>query len=214
MNIRSFITALLTTALCVGVFGAAEADRVAASWKIANVVIRTSTDVGDPGDQGYIDSTTVTLGALSAIDTSTTISLADQWTQADSLQMIRVEVIGTNAFASGESLYVTFDGFNGKSFTDLGLATCGTCNVGGFGAAGALVPGANSSASKLWNGAGSATAVHVAQALAGAGPGRGVFYGNFSGYPAIRVRIRSDSAVVPVVNTVRYRLWYLSSDSQ
>lgn len=211
---RKFIVLLIAAGLLTAVASAyAAPNRIWPSWKSVPVTIRTSTVTGDPNDQGWIDSSAVTLGALASIDTSAAISLEDMVLYADSLTYIRVEVIGNNAFASGESLYVTFDGSHaGVAFTDLGLATCGTCMVGGYGAAGSLVPGATTSASRIWNGAGSATAVHVAQASATAGPGRTTLYGNFGTFTTIRLRIKSDSAVVPVVNTVRFRLWYISAE--
>lgn len=214
---------VLCATLALSASAALSDPKIAASWKTVDVKWRISGNAltGQSAadiSNGYLDSLKIYNGGLADLDTSTVIDLRDQAIAVDSLQFIRVNVIGDNAFASGESLYVEFDAadFAGAAFRDLGLATCGTCGPGGYGAAGSLVPGTARAISRMFSGAGSATAVNVAMGLGPAGPGRTgtVIYGNFGGFPYLRLRFHSDYAVVPVVNLIRVQLEYLSTDSK
>lgn len=221
---------LCLLSLCALALGASQAfadkARVFENWKTVPVTFRTLTNAttGSPQDvaRGYIDSTTIFNGGLADLDTSTVIDLRDQYVPrvtgafADSLQFIWVEVQGANAFASGESLYVTFDAMNsqGGLIANLGLASCPLCGPGGYHAAGTLVPGTTSTASREFNGAGSATAGIMAQASSPAGTGRPVIlYGNFGGFPFLRLRVHSDYAVVPVSNLIKFFVHYLSTET-
>lgn len=209
---KKYVCLLALIALAGVAASEAYAGRVAPTWRYKDVVIRTSTDTGDPNDQGFIDSTIVSLGAATTVDTSVAIDLSDMFQTADSLTLIRVAATYTSAAASGESLYVTFDGSaNGVAWTVLGLATCGTCAPGGYGAAGTLVPGTTREASKLFNAKGSATGGHVASGSVTIGQNN--IYGNFFGYPYLRLRLKQDFAVDNVANSYKIRLWYLSNEA-
>jgi hypothetical protein len=199
----------------------ADPGRVFPTWHTANLFVRRSgnTLTGQTANQvfqGYIDSSQVYNGATGRVDTCYFSGLDRQWFQsADSLTLMRVEVIGTQAFASGESLYVTFDGHeSGNNYTVLGSAVCGTCASGGFSGAGSLVPGTTFGASKLFNGKPNATSTaggNVASTI----PllANSSIYGGFYGYPDIRIRIRSDFATAPVAQLISYKIWFVSGAS-
>ena len=203
---RKFLAALIATAV---IFTALPS--YSATWKSFEVVVRRSGNAlagqtNQEIQQGFIDSSFVYNGGLARVDTAYVRGdfSSRMFQQVDSLEVVRVQVLGSQAFASGESLYVTFDGDDGSSFTLLGNPQCGRCMSGGFNASSSLVPGTNQSASKGYNAAGQAAGT-------ASGTGElstlGTYYGNFKFYPRIRLRIRSDSAVAPVAQLIRYRLW-------
>lgn len=200
---------------------------VSPHWKSVDLKVRRSgnaltNQTYNEVVQGYIDSTFIYNGATGRADTLAPVVLTDWVTgvgasvgaASDSLGYVfKLEVIGSQAFASGESLYVTTDGLDGSAFDALGIATCGTCMAGGYGAAAALVPGTATSEGKWYNSKGSATATSVADPFANPWPGTLIMQ-NTKGYTTLRFRIRSDSATAPVAQLIRFRLWYLSSSSQ
>lgn len=207
---KKIMAALLTAALCIGVFGTANA---ANKWVTKDLKWRSSKALSVIGS---LDSTWRYNGGLADLDTSLAIDVSDMVNAADSLQFLRVELIGQNAFASGESVYVTFDGLSAGSdvWTVLGYAASGNTGPGGYCTGGTLVPGVTTGKSKWFIGSGSATAGHVSRG-AGIAPGTGKgagfeAYGNFSQFQTIRIRTHSDYAVVPVSNLVRMRVTYLS----
>lgn len=187
-------------------------------WKVVDLKVRRSGNAltgQSPQEinQGFIDSTFIYNGGLTRVDTLASIPFPGWITGniPDSLTWLRVEAIGTQAFASGESLYVTFDGADGTAFNVLGTSASGTSMTGGFSAAGSIVPGTATSASRLFNARGDANATSSGTGTASSRVGTaGSTYGNYSGYAVLRLRIKSDSAVVPVGQLVRYRLWYQS----
>lgn len=220
---RKFIAlaALGALVLCA-LFGSSVSDpKVAGGYKTVNVKWRirgnaltnqTQQQIND----GYIDSLQIWNGALADLDSSATIDIRDMLPAADSSQYLAVELNGTQAWASGESVYVTFDAMSssGQLQGNLGLATCSVCAPGGYHAAASFVPGTTTSGQiRYFNGAGSATSGHVADA-AFAGPGRIVLYGNFGGVPFIRLRLHSDYATAPVAQLITVTLHYLTSDSK
>lgn len=215
------LAALGALVLCA-LFGNSVSDpKIAGGYKTVVVKWRTrgnalSGQTPQQINDGYIDSTGIYNGATADLDTSATIDIRDMLPAIDSLQYLAVELNGTQAWAAGESVYVTFDNMTstGQLQGNLGLATCSVCAPGGYHAAASFVPGTTTSGQiRYFNGAGSATSGHVAQALF-AGPGRLMLYGNFSTVGWLRLRLHSDYATAPVVQLITVQLHYLSSDSK
>lgn len=195
---KKLIAALFLTALAFTFVSDASAQVM--SWGNPILVRWRTLKAADPNG-GATDSVEIYNGATADADTSLSFQLQFPHNVADSTCYFRVSVQGTQAFAAGESLYVTFDGQDSPgAFTGLGLATCGTCMAGGYGAAGTLVPSTNTGTSRLFIPVGSATAVNVASA--GLVP-TVIYGGNLRGYRSVRMRLRSDSAVAPVAQLIR-----------
>ena len=203
---RKFLAALIATAV---IFTALPS--YSATWKSFDLVVRRSgnalpNQTNQEIQQGFIDSSFIYNGATTRSDTVYVRGdfSSRMFQQVDSLEVVRLQVLGSQAFASGESLYVTFDGDDGSSFTALGNSACGRCMTGGFNGSSSLIPGTNQSVSKGYNAAG-----QVAGTASGTGElsTLGTYYGNFKFYPRIRIRVRSDTAAAPVNQLIRYRLW-------
>lgn len=217
------LIALLVLAIGLGASSLSIADpgRVFPTWHQANLVVRRSGNALTGQNynqvvQGYIDSSKVYNGATGRVDTCYVSGLERMWWQTDSTTVIRVEVQGDQAFASGESLYVTFDGHNGgDSYSVLGSAVCGTCASGGFSGAGSLVPGTTFAAARTFIAKGTATSTAGGNVASTMGPPVNPFiYGGFWGYPNVRVRIRSDFATAPVNQLVTYKIWFISGANE
>jgi hypothetical protein len=219
---KRFTIALLVAGACLALtisdLALAE-GRVFPTWHSANLFVRRSgntltNQTQNQVIQGYIDSSQVYNGATGRVDTCYFSGMDRLWFQPDSLTLLRIEVIGTQAFASGESLYVTFDGHDAaNNYTVLGSAVCGTCASGGFSGAGTLVPGTTWGASKLFNGKPNATTTAGGNVASTIPAFFSSIYGGFWGWPDIRIRIRSDFAVAPVVQPISYRIWFVSGAS-
>lgn len=225
---RKGIVLALLAGLCLGAFNAnAQGLRTGPTWRSQDVYWRITGNALTGQDAaavvaGYLDSLKIYNGATADLDTSRVIDLRDLYggstsgALADSLQFIWVEVNGDQAFASGESLYVTFDHVtsSGALIGNLGLATCSVCNTGGYHTAASLVPGTTRGDMQLFNGAGSATSGHVAQAGWTGTATRTCLYGNFGACPFIRLRMKSDYVTAPVVQLIRVTIHYLSNSEQ
>lgn len=208
---KKVIAALFVTALALTFVGEASAQGM--GWG-QPILLRWRTFKAADPNGGATDSVEIYNGATSDADTSLPFQLnfPHNALPTDSTFYFRVSVQGTQAFASGESLYVTFDGQDSPgSWTALGLATCGTCMTGGYGAAGTLVPGTNTGASRLFIPTGSTTAVNVASA--GIVP-TVIYGGNLRAYRTLRMRLRSDSAVAPVAQLIRIYVEATSAQPQ
>jgi hypothetical protein len=193
--------------LCALALGPAQAFADALEWGVVPMTIRTQTITGDPYDQGYIDSTTATVGLKATIDTTTAFTLPQVYLTADSLINIYVTAEATTAFASGETLYFAIDGSaTGQNWTSLNIATCGTCRSGGFGAAGTIVPGTGTSGQLHYNGKASSTSGQVASASGVLGLNN--IYGGWAWWPIYRLRILNTIATDHVAEVVRYKVAY------
>lgn len=207
---RKFLALAL---LCAALFPCvAESQAV---WKSVDLPIRSrDASYAAPGNR---DSVKATFGSLAAIDTTVNFAPGD-WAAmhgaaADTLCFVAVQIITDNAMASGESLYVSLEGSAGADNDATGQwfstysCTPATSLAGGFSAA-ACVTGAVRGGVVVFNGGSCGTGTSGAQTSLQAG-GKAM-YGGWLGFPVLRVKVRTDSAVVPVVNTYRVRMWYFA----
>lgn len=191
-------------------------------WKSADLMIRTRTITGDPNNQGYIDSSAVTLGLKATIDTTVAWNPPD-WSQpgntlagAESLSVIAVQIICQNELTSGESLYIAPEcGIGeGGTFTSTlpGTSSPGTSRAGGFDSGACIVAGTNTTTGYvLFNGwhPAAATSNGVKSPLQF---NRNSVYGGWYGCPSLRFKILSTIATDNVLNKYHVRVWYWGTD--
>lgn len=187
--------------------GASQAFADAVVWKTITIPIRTNT-INDPLGRGFIDSTQASLGAAATIDTTEGFILPDQYVTADSLTNIYVTVVGSQNFASGESLYIAIDGSSGAgTWTNLNISSCGTCRSGGFGAAGTIVPGTSASSGAVhYNGKASSTSGQVASASGVLGQNN--IYGGWWAWPMYRIKVLQTIATANVSQYYTVKVTY------
>jgi hypothetical protein len=193
---RKFMTALLAAALCIGVFGTASAEL---KWVTERLAIRTLKAATPDG--GANDSLTASLGSAATFDTTVALRYPVRAVPnlPDSQQFVIVHVSFGTAIASGESLYVGMDGSGDNAVNWRGL-NLNTIPIGAP-ITGQVIGGNVSWMSK----ANSAT---NATAFSPVGPPTSA-YGNWFGWPRLRIRIGSDrSASMAVAGAGNpYQVW-------
>lgn len=197
---RKLIAALLMVALGIAVFGSANAQT---RWVTERLNIRTNA-AANPAP-GFVDSSSASLGAAATIDTT----VAFRWPVvpalgvADSNQFVIVGLGFASTLASGESLYVGIEGSadNGATWRTINGAAIG---FQGIKSGASCTNVAN--AAILFN----AAAVGTTN-VTGASTVAASIYGNFFGWPQLRLKVRSDvSGVITQSNSYSVYATYLT----